>query len=152
MKDERTFEQQAEESAKDILNIFDNIIKKGEVEREKVIIPGLKVKLRPLGVGEVAEAEMKVSNMADASPDVIQKVKSAIILSESITAINDSPIEKDPSNITDSKIRRRTLYMKLMQMPTSVIIKMWEEYLLAVKDQEALLSDSTKLKEKLSDF
>ena len=89
--------------------------------------------------------------MSDVSPDVIHKIRSTIILSEAIIALNDSPIEKENTEIADIKIRRRSLYIKLMQMPTSIIMKIWEEYLSAVKEQESLLNAETT-KEKLSDF
>ena len=116
-----------------------------------MFIPGLKIKLRPLSLGEVSDAEARVNHMSDVSPDVVHKIRSAIILSEAIIALNDSPIEKENTEIADIKIRRRSLYIKLMQMPTSIIMKIWEEYLSAVKEQESLLNAETT-KEKLSDF
>ena len=144
-------DKKVEEVSQDILNIFDTFIKKGTIEREREIIPGLKIKLRPLSLGEVSDAEARVNHMSDVSPDVVHKIRSAIILSEAIIALNDSPIEKENTEIADIKIRRRSLYIKLMQMPTSIIMKIWEEYLSAVKEQESLLNAETT-KEKLSDF
>lgn len=152
MKDTNQEEKVMKEKSQDIFNIFETVIKRGAIEKEETIIPGLKIKVRPLSVGEVAEAESRVSNMIGSDNDAIQKVKSSIILSKAIIALNDSPVEQEDAPREDTIIRRRALYLKIMDLPTSVVMKMWEVYINVVSEQNQAMTTIQKIEDQAQDF
>jgi len=130
-------------------NIFDDFIKPGQIQEEKEIVPGFKIKVKPLNLQDLALSDLV--NGADMMPnDVLVKVKAAKVLSMAILAVNDKLIESDDEN-EESKLRE-ALYKNLMKLPAIVVQKSYEFYLDISKKRDELFINSKEVSETLENF
>lgn len=118
----------------DLSMIFDNFIKTGNVEKEKEVVPGFKVRLKVLNTGELLVAE-SIMNTNSAPADIVARVRAASILSQAIVSLNGSPIEREDLNKQDIRVRRTMLYTELLKMPAMAIHKAYEFYVECVNEQ-----------------
>lgn len=137
----------------DDLNLFfDNFIKEGVVIKEDEVVQGFRVKLKVLNTGELLSAESVMYSIDNIPLDIVQKVRCASILSQSILAINDIEVEKENMTQEDIRVRRIQLYQRFLDMPAYVVQKTYDLYLSAVKEQIDFYSDSKELSDKIENF
>jgi len=137
----------------DFEKVFDNLITKGVIEKEGTIVPGFKIKVRPLDINEQLGAEsVLIANNPYAPQDTIANVRAISILCASIVEINGAAITTpdDDKKITQEK--REALHTKLMALPSHIIDAAYKLYLSCVDDQKAIYNDHKKLKEDLQNF
>lgn len=135
----------------DLTLIFDSFIKNGEVQKEKEIAKGFKVKLRALDTGELLIAE-SIMDKSTAPADIVAKVRAASILSQAIVAVNDVPIEREDYNNIEIRRRRMQLYTQLLKMPPVIIHKTYEFYIECVEDQNSKYRDFEKTTDQIKGF
>jgi hypothetical protein len=148
----KTADEKAEENSSfDLDNIFDTFIKEGSITKEKEIVPGFRIKLKVLSVGELLSAEAAIN--ADMMPmDVVVRARSARILSVALVSINGVDIER-PSDTKEVVLERRNAcYRKLLDMAPIVIQKAYEYYIELVKEQTAYYEKDKKLVEETENF
>lgn len=119
---------------KDLSMIFENFIKTGNVEEEKEIVPGFKIRVKVLNTGELLVAE-SIMNNSTAPADIVARVRAASILSQAILSLNGSIIEREDLTKEDIRVRRAMLYTELLRMPAMVIHKAYEFYIDCVNEQ-----------------
>jgi septum formation inhibitor-activating ATPase MinD len=121
---------------------FNNFIKQGNVIKEETVVPGMKVKLKVLDTGELLAAESILALTNPGIPvDVIQKVRAASILSQSVMAINGMDVEDEKLTSEVNKARRNNLYKNLLKMPAFVVTKIYKLYTDAVAEQNELYTN-----------
>lgn len=139
------------ESANDILNFFDNFLKPGVIIKEKEVVPGFKIKLKALNIEEMMIAESIIA--ADKMPnDILFKVRGASTLSQAIISMNDILIEHDNKSDEENRIRRYELYKNILKMAPVLIQKIYEFYIEAVNEQNAIYNDPEKLGKDIENF
>lgn len=138
----------------DINSFFEDIIKKNQFVREKDFGNGFVIKLKPLNVGELIEAEAIIRNGNPGIPiDTMVKLRAAAILSKAIIQIGNKPVESDELTDEENQMRRFALYSQLIQLPPLLITDMYSFYLSAVAEEEAFYSASGKdIDNKIEDF
>lgn len=132
---------------KEIENLFNNLIIPGVLIKEKEVVPGVKIKLKPLDVGEIVMAENMINN--DIPKDIATKLRAASILSRAIISINDLSFESEVRDERESKIR--TLYSYLLKLPPLMIFKAYDFYLETVKEHDSFIM-SGKRDEEIGNF
>lgn len=137
----------------DLINFFEDFIKKGEVSGEKEIVDGLTVKLKVLNTEELLTAESFFLNVRSGLPnDTLLKVRSANILSLALMSINGSVIDKSHDTDEERGIRKKLLYQQILKMPAIVVQKMYEFYIELVKKQNKFYEDIPATEEKMENF
>lgn len=131
---------------------FNDFIKKGRVEKEGEVVPGLRVRLKVLNTGELVSAEALMRMSSEFPPDVVVKIRGASILSQAILSINNYEIEKENMEIEQIKQRRSKLYRQLLEMPAYVVQKTYELYLDAVIEQNKFYSEAKETAGKIKNF
>ena len=136
----------------DITNIFDDIIKDGYKSEEEEILPGFKVKLRPLSYNEMYRAEAEISHRNPGVPDdVTVKLRCGKILSFAIISLNGSLID-DPNDAEATESRRIFLYDKLVTSPTIFIQKAYDLYLKAVRAENEFYAAPQEINDEIENF
>ena len=136
----------------DINNIFEDIIKDGYKSEEEEIVPGFKVKLRPLSYNEMYRAEAEISRRNPGVPDdVTVKLRCGKILSFAIISLNGTLIE-DPNDKEATEARRIFLYDKLVTSPTIFIQKAYDLYLKAVHAENKFYESPQEISEEIENF
>jgi hypothetical protein len=138
-------------STDDLSSFFESFIKKGQVTNEAEVVPGFKIKLKALSLGETLSAEAVMNIIENVPPDIINKVRCASILSRSLLEINGIPVENEGDTSEDIRKRRDGLYSNLMKMPAYVIQKAYDFYIKVVIEQSKIYSDG-ELGEKIENF
>ena len=129
----------------DIENIFDAIIRDGYKAKEREVLPGFKVKLRPLSYNELSRAEAEISrHNPDVPQDITVKLRCAKILSAAIIAINGNLIDM-PDQPETNEARRVYLYDRLVRMPTVHVQEAYQLYLEAVAEEADFYRKGSKL-------
>lgn len=126
-------------------NIFANFLKPGKVLKEKEILPGLKVKLAPIGVGKIAVSQnVNAGNMSSA------KISACRVLSESIEEINGEPVTGE----TEEELAkvRNALLKNLLELPPFVIQELYDFYLQVEREQEEILRNPGDLQTAIENF
>lgn len=136
---------------KDLNLLFDNFLKPGVVLKEKEVVKGFKVKLKPLTTGELLSAEAIMDN-STAPADIVAKVRGASILSQAIVSLNDVEIERDDFTPQESRGRRLELYRQLLKMPPMVIHKAYSFYIECVEEQNSKYQDIPGLADQIENF
>lgn len=113
-------------------NIFDNFLKPGVVIREAEVVPGMKVKMRPLNIQEMALA-FSVINSEQTPADVYGKVRAVSTLAQAIMAVNDVEITQDA---------RGQLYQQLSRLPAVVVERLYEFYASLVEEQNHIYTQA----------
>ena len=125
----------------DLNYFFENFIKKDMFVKEEDLGDGLVIRVKPLNIGELIEAEGILRNMnPDIAMDAMVRLRAAAILSKAIMKIGDNLIEKPGLDEESINYRRFTLYSQLIQMPPIIIEKMYRVYLDAVEEQATYYS------------
>lgn len=136
----------------DLENIFDDIIKEGYKAKEKEILPGFKVKLRPLSYNELSRAEAEISRRNPGVPeDITVKLRCAKILSYAIIALNDSLID-DPEQPEKNEERRIYLYDRLVKMPTIFVQEAYQLYIESVMEEDNFYRNPVEVGEEIENF
>lgn len=135
----------------DLTMIFENFIKPGVVVEEKEVVPGFKVKLKPLNTEELLIAESIMHN-EKAPADIVARVRGASILSRAIISLNGASIERDDFSEEDTRLRRALLYKQLLQLPAIVIHKTYKFYIECVNKQQDLYMNPQEVIEKVENF
>ena len=136
----------------DINNVFEDFLIQGEIRREKEVVEGLTVEVKPLNAEELITAESIASETHSGSMDVVAKIRAAGILSQAITKFAGVPIEKKDCDKKENRYRRINLYCQILKMPPFVIQKIYEFYIEVVEEQEKLYSDTEKTIEDFKNF
>lgn len=136
----------------DLRMFFENFVKPGVVVKEREVAPGFTVKLKALSTGELMQAESLVYGAQGVPNDIVVKVRSASILSQSILSVNGIDIEQG-ENEKDNRVRRSFLYKKLLDMPPYVVQQAYELYIEAVRDQNNIYQNKDhETEEKIENF
>lgn len=135
----------------DLNLLFDNFLKPGIVIKEKEVVGGFKVKLKPLTTGELLTAEA-IMDSSSAPADVVARIRGASILSQAVIAINDVEIEQSDYTPQELRNRRLVLYRQLLKMPPVVIQKAYELYIECVNEQNKKYDDVGELTKKVENF
>lgn len=136
----------------DITNIFNDIIKDGYKSKEREVIPGFKVKLRPLSYNELSRAEAEISRRNPGIPeDITVKLRCGKILSYAIISLNGSLIDDD-ENPERNDERRIFLYDQLVTMPTIFIQKTYQLYIDSVNEENIFYENPQEVNEEIKDF
>ena len=151
---EETKKKRFDFATMEINSFFDNIIKKNQFVREKDFGNGFVIKVKPLNVGELIEAEAIIRNGNPKIPiDTMVKLRAAAILSKAILQIGDKPVESEELTEEENQMRRFALYSRLIQTPPLLITDMYKFYLSVVAEEEAFYSASAKdINDKIEDF
>lgn len=136
-----------ESSILSIKSIFNDFLKPGKIVRKKEILPGLTIKVTPIGVGKLAISQNVATGLNDATS---AKVSACRVLSEAISEINDEVIFAETEEEL-AKIRS-ALYATLFEMPPFVIQLMYEFYLSVEKEQESILRNPNDLQKSIENF
>lgn len=137
----------------DLINFFEDFIKKGDVSEEKKIVDGLTIKLKVLNTEELLIAESFFLNVKSGLPnDTLLKVRAANILSLALISINDSIIDKADDTDKEHDMRRKLLYQQILKMPAIVVQKMYEFYISLVKKQNSFYENIQATEEKIENF
>jgi len=137
----------------DLENLFDNIIKDGFKSKEKEIVPGFKVKLRPLSYNELVKAEAEISRRnPDIPADVTVKLRCGKILAAAIISINGVLIEDDSDTIEGNTARRTYLYDKLVTGPAVILQDTYVYYINTVAEEEAFYRNDKETVEAVENF
>lgn len=130
---------------------FETLLMKGTIEEEREVVPGFKVKLRPLSSGESINAESLVIASNPLIPaDTILKIRSVSRLSKAIISINNIDIIEEDWDREKKDEAMKALYKKLMDLPGSVIDEIYE-FFIEVSNREKELY-SKDLNEKIENF
>jgi hypothetical protein len=141
------------DSCEDLNMFFDNFIMTGVVVKEEEVVPGFKLKLKVLNTEELLTAESILLRANPGIPfDVIEKLRAASILSQSVLDINGVPVDKEDCTKEQNHVRRSMLYRKLLQMPAIVIQKSYELYVKAAREQTDLYTKTTETDKKIENF
>lgn len=149
IKDERDFSM---DDNKDLFNIFEDIIKPGNVVLEKEVVKGFKVKVRVLDTGEAIAAESIMRYDPRVPTDLVARARGAAILSRAIISINDDDIERDDMSSAQINTRRDILFKQLLKLPALVIQKSYELYVEAYKKQREIYDDLGGSIEEIKNF
>lgn len=144
-------EENKKEMNEDLSMIFDTFIKNGEVQKEKEVVPGFKVKLKVLNTGELMTAE-SIMGRSSAPSDIVAKVRAASILSQAILSINGVVINREDYTIEETRRRRLALYQQLLKMPSVAIHKTYEFYIECVEEQNSKYENFKETTDKLEAF
>ena len=137
----------------DMDKMFEDIIMIGNIEKEKVIAKGFKIKVKPLSAEETFIAERTINlNIYSTPQDIVGRVRNISILCSSIIALNDISIDRDDLEEKDNRKRRVKLYEKLMDLPTEVLQKAYDFYLTVVADQNKLFENDEDVVEGITNF
>ena len=137
----------------DLSLFFENFIKTGIVTKEREIVPGFKVKLKVLNIGELMSAETISFQMnSDFPVDVVLKLRSASVLSQAILSVNGIEILKDSNTKQENRSRQNLLYRQLLDMPAYVIQKTYELYIEAVEEQNNIYKTANSVGDKIENF
>lgn len=131
---------------------FNDFIKRGDVCKEREIVPGFNIKVRVLSTGELISAEAVMRTTPNFPMDVVQKVRCASILSQAIISINGMQVVKEGSSKEEEYSRRSNLYKRLLDMASYVVTKSYELYLEAVTEQSELYTNPEKVSKKIENF
>lgn len=119
--------------------------------KKREVVPGFKVKLRPLSSGESINAESLVIASNPLIPaDTILKIRSVSRLSKAIISINNIDIIEEDWDREKKDEAMKALYKKLMDLPGSVIDEIYK-FFIEVSDREKELY-SKDLNEKIENF
>lgn len=136
----------------DIDNIFDDIIMNGYKCKEAEIVPGFKIKLRPLSYNDLFRAEAEISRRnPDIPQDLTVKLKCGKILSYATVEINGSPIEV-PNDPEATEMRRISIYDHFVRGPQILVQKAYELYLQVVTEENEFYANPEKAQEKIENF
>lgn len=124
-----------EDSNFDVVMLFDNFIKTGKLEKEKEVVPGMTIKLKPLNTSELIAAEA-IMSYSSAPADIVAKVRGASILSQAMISINGDIMASDNIDSEALRQRRIVLYQQILKLPPIVIQRMYEFYLEVVEEQK----------------
>ena len=145
----------------ELYGFFKNFISRGKVYKEGEVAPGFFVKLRALTTEEIIEAESVVMTSTDnlIVADISVRIRSCSILSFAIEIIGDKEIytPDELSGATeDSKrsatYKRAALYNNLLKLPPQLLSRIYEMYLSAVKEQNALYENPSEIETKSENF
>jgi len=137
----------------DFENFFDDLITKGTIEKEGVVVPGFKIKVRPLDINEQLGAEsVLIANNPYAPQDTIANVRAISILCAAIVSINDVAIVEPGEEKKSIQAKREALHVKLMALPSHVIDSAYKIYIACIEEQKALYADRSKFKEDMQNF
>lgn len=139
-----------ENKTMDIENIFENLLKPGNLQEEREVVPGLKVKIRALTAEEIMLAELQCYRPG-VPQNISKKLMSAAILARAIIEMNGVPIRNSELSDEENDSRILKTYQKIIALPPVIIEKMYEFYIDVVKKQDSLLLTGDISKE-LSNF
>jgi len=130
---------------------FDNLITYGRIVKEKTIVPGLKIKLRPLDVDEQISAEsISIASNPGMPIDTVEKIRAINTLSRAILEVNGVKVVEDDDN-TEAKIKKsEALYRKLLSLPSHVIDLIYIFYAECVNEQREMYKSG--LQENIENF
>lgn len=135
----------------DFEQFFDNVITKGRIEKEREVVQGLTIRLRPLDADEQISAEsISVASNLNMPIDTVEKIRAISMLSKAIIAVNGVKVfeEDDDSDIKSKK--SEALYKKLLSLPSHVIDSIYVLYAECVGEQRNLYKDG--LQNKIENF
>ncbi len=125
-------------------SFFDNLITKGYIEKEREILKGFTVKVRPLNSDEQIGAEsITIANNPYVPRDTIEKIRVISMLSKAIVSVNGVAIE--------GKEARKKLHEKLLSLPTHINDDLYALYVDCIEEQRKLYMDE-ELGEKIEAF
>lgn len=128
--------------------IFENFIKPGEFTEEKEVVPGFKIKVKPLNMGDLAIADLVLKE--GMSMDTATKMRSAKILSKAILSLNGHKIEGD-TEAEESAIRD-ALYKDILKLPVVVVQKAFEFYFEVSNKRDKFFTDPKQIEEAIENF
>ena len=141
------------EVSADIDLIFESILFSGHVEKEFNVSKGFKVKLKPLETGEILTAEaIDIANVYNMPMDIIQRARKVSILSYATVSINGSLSKKDDLTEDQNRNRRKVIHKKYLELPPTIIDKMFDFYIEVVNAQGDLYKDVDTLGDKSENF
>lgn len=149
IKDERDFSM---DDNQDLFNIFEDIIKPGNVEMEREVVKGFKIKLKVLDTGEAIAAESIMRYDSRVPVDLVARARGAAILSRAIVSINDDTIERDDMSLAQKNARRDLLFKQLLKLPALIIQKAYELYIEAYQKQQEIYNDLGSSIEEIKNF
>lgn len=149
IKDERDFSL---DDNQDLFNIFDDIIKPGNIEMEREVVKGFKVRVKVLDTGEAIAAESIMRYDSKIPVDLVARARGAAILSRAIISINNDTIERDDMSLAQKNARRELLFKQLLKLPALIIQKAYELYVEAYKKQQEVYNDLGSTVEEIKNF
>lgn len=149
MKDERDYRPSNND---DLFNIFDEIIKPGNVELEREVMNGWTVRVKVLDTGEAVAAEAVMRYDGAIPSDLVARVRGASILSRAIVSINGDVIEREGMDRRAIDARRSVLYTQLLKLPAVIIQKTYELYVEAYEKQQEYYKNLNKTGEEIKNF
>lgn len=135
----------------DLSLLFENFLKPGIVIKEKEIVPGYTLKVKPLGTGELLMAEA-IMDSAKAPSDIVAKVRGASILSQAIISINGLEIEPEGKTAEEIRLRRIELYAQLLKTPPVIVHKSYQFYISCVEEQNKKYENLDEVTKEVENF